>query len=84
MSNEEGANVNGGVGFYGLLTIVLITLKLAKVIEISWWVIAGLYLVPFVLGILALVLALGLLAVLKLYEIYEERAKAKRRAKRTN
>ena len=28
---------NGGIGFFGLLTIVFITLKLLKVINWSWW-----------------------------------------------
>lgn len=28
---------NGGIGFFGLLTIVFIVLKLLKVISWSWW-----------------------------------------------
>jgi hypothetical protein len=28
---------SGGIGFYGLLTIVFITLKLTHVIAWSWW-----------------------------------------------
>lgn len=30
-------NVSGGVGFWGLLTIVLITLKLTGTAQFSWW-----------------------------------------------
>lgn len=34
MSNE---NQNSGVGFWGLLALALIILKLCKVIDWSWW-----------------------------------------------
>lgn len=30
-------NKTGGIGFFGLLTIVFIILKLCKVIDWSWW-----------------------------------------------
>ena len=30
-------NSSGGIGFFGLLTIVFIVLKLTKVINWSWW-----------------------------------------------
>lgn len=30
---------NGGIGFFGLLTIVFIALKLTKVINWSWWLV---------------------------------------------
>jgi hypothetical protein len=35
MSKES--NSSGGIGFFGLLTIVFIVLKLCGVIEWSWW-----------------------------------------------
>lgn len=35
---QEITNVNrGGVGFFGLLTIALIVLKLTGIVEMSWW-----------------------------------------------
>ena len=34
---ENKTNVNGGIGFTGLLTIVFIVLKLLNVISWSWW-----------------------------------------------
>ena len=37
MSNNNNNSQNGGIGFFGLLTIVLITLKLTEVIAWSWW-----------------------------------------------
>lgn len=32
-------NSSGGIGFFGLLQIVFITLKLLKVIDWSWWLV---------------------------------------------
>lgn len=41
---------SGGIGFFGLLTIVFITLKLTGVITWSWWwVLSPLWLAPIVL-----------------------------------
>lgn len=34
---SDGNYNSGGIGFVGLLTIVLITLKLTHVIDWSWW-----------------------------------------------
>lgn len=36
MSNNNNSN-SGGIGFFGLLAIVFIALKLCKVINWSWW-----------------------------------------------
>ena len=35
--SERNNNTRGGIGFFGLLTIVFIVLKLTKVINWSWW-----------------------------------------------
>jgi hypothetical protein len=53
-------NSNGGIGFFGLLAIVFITLKLTNYIAWSWWwVLAPLWapiaLILIVLGIMFLV-----------------------------
>lgn len=37
MSNSSSSASSGGIGFFGLLAIVFITLKLTHVIEWSWW-----------------------------------------------
>lgn len=37
--NENKTTVNGGVGFFGLLQVVFIALKVAKVIDWSWWLV---------------------------------------------
>jgi hypothetical protein len=37
MSENVKVNNSGGIGFFGLLTIVFITLKLTNYIDWSWW-----------------------------------------------
>lgn len=37
MSNDNSSSTNGGIGFYGLLTVAFVVLKLCHVIEWSWW-----------------------------------------------
>ena len=60
MKNKEAQGA-GGIGFFGLLTVVLIGLKLAKVVDIPWlWVLSPIW-VPIVFG-LALFLVILLVA----------------------
>ena len=37
--NDNKTTVNGGVGFFGLLQVVFIALKVAKIIDWSWWLV---------------------------------------------
>ncbi len=37
MSNNNSSAQSGGIGFFGLLAIVFITLKLTGYIAWSWW-----------------------------------------------
>lgn len=47
MTENSNNKKNGGIGFFGALTIVFIVLKLCKIISWSWiWVFAPLWL-PF-------------------------------------
>lgn len=39
MSNERRAATNGGIGFFGLLTILFIALKLTNYITWPWWLV---------------------------------------------
>jgi hypothetical protein len=37
MSNTPSSSSSGGIGFFGALTILFITLKLTDYIDWSWW-----------------------------------------------
>jgi hypothetical protein len=40
MTNKDNTvNYGGGIGFFGILTLIFITLKLTGVINWSWWLI---------------------------------------------
>lgn len=42
--NNRGSNTVGGIGFFGLLTVAFIVLKLCHVINWSWvWVLSPLW-----------------------------------------
>jgi len=46
----------GGIGFFGLLTIVFITLKLTNYIDWSWWWVLSPLWIPFAIIVLVIVL----------------------------
>jgi len=46
----------GGIGFFGLLTIVFITLKLTDYIDWSWWWVLSPLWIPFVVITIVIVL----------------------------
>lgn len=49
---------SGGIGFFGLLTIVFIVLKLTNVIAWSWlWVLSPLW-IPFAIGLVISIIVL--------------------------
>lgn len=71
MNDNKPVVINGGgVGFCGLLTIVLIVLKLCKVISWSWiWVLAPLWIsigIAVVLWVIVAIIAIvaGIIAML--------------------
>ena len=50
--NEKNTATTGGIGFFGLLTIAFIVLKLCKVISWSWvWVLAPTW-IPLAAGLI--------------------------------
>ena len=61
MSDTSGTS--GGIGFCGMLAIVFIALKLAKVITWSWWWVLSPLWIPFALAlaIIAMVLLVKLI-----------------------
>lgn len=46
-SNGNSGKASGGIGFFGVLQLILITLKLCKVITWPWWLV----LLPIWIGI---------------------------------
>lgn len=58
MSGSDKAS--GGIGFLGLLTILFIGLKLAGVINWSWWWV----LAPFWIPVVLVVLILGVILII--------------------
>lgn len=39
MNNNKNTNVYSGIGFFGLLQVVFIALKVTKIINWSWWLV---------------------------------------------
>lgn len=59
MSNKSSSSSSSGIGFFGLLAIVFITLKLLGYIAWSWWwVLAPLWAPVVVVLVVALVIFL--------------------------
>ncbi len=58
--SEKKVNTGGGVGFFGLLTIVFITLKLLGVITWTWfWVLSPLVLYSILILLALIILTLA-------------------------
>jgi hypothetical protein len=56
--NNDNNSASGGVGFFGLLSLVFITLKLLGVINWSWlWVLAPVW-IPITIAIVILIIVL--------------------------
>ena len=63
MENEKPTHTNNssGIGFFGLLTVLFIALKLSKQVEWSWWwVLAPMWLPLFISLIICLVVLVAL------------------------
>lgn len=57
MSSESSS---GGIGFFGLLTILFIALKLCNVIDWSWWWVLSPLWIPIALAIVLAIFIKGL------------------------
>ena len=54
MSNNS--NSGGGIGFFGVVFIVLLILKLFGLISISWWWVFSPLIIGFVIGLIFLII----------------------------
>ncbi|MNS11895.1 hypothetical protein D3C72_434460 [compost metagenome] len=55
---QQNTTVSGGIGFFGLLTIVFVALKLTKVITWSWFWVLSPSLIPLMLTIVVILFML--------------------------
>ena len=53
MSNS---NSGGGIGFFGVIFIVLLILKLFGLISISWWWVFSPLIIGFAIGVISLII----------------------------
>ena len=53
MSNNS--NSGGGIGFFGVIFIVLLILKLFGLISISWWWVFSPLIIGFTIGVICLI-----------------------------
>ncbi len=63
---SKDTTTSNGIGFFGILTIVFIVLKLTKYIDWSWWWVLSPMLIPIVICLLFIVV-FGLLFLIKQY-----------------
>lgn len=59
---KNNSTASGGIGFFGLLAIVFITLKLCGVIAWSWWWVLAPLWIPF-----AVIFAIAIICMITLY-----------------
>jgi len=63
MSKSESNNGGGGIGFFGMLTILFIGLKLTDNVDWSWWWVFS----PILFSISLFVIVLGTLSLVGLF-----------------
>lgn len=66
----ESKSSSGGIGFFGVLQIVFITLKVTGLVTWSWWLVFLPTCIPLGIAIVAIALYIGIIA-------YEKRQKNK-------
>ena len=53
---RNNSNSGGGIGFFGVVFIILLILKLIGVISISWWWVFSPLIIGFAIGIICLII----------------------------
>jgi len=63
MTNKETAT-SGGIGFFGILTLIFITLKLVGIVNWSWvWVLAPIW-IPLALTVAIILVVFGFISLI--------------------
>ena len=52
----SSSNSGGGIGFFGVIFIILLILKLFGLISISWWWVFSPLIIGFVIGLIFLII----------------------------
>ena len=58
MRNKLSIDFNSGVSMFSLTALTLAVLKILGKISLSWWWIAGIALLPFIIALLLLIIGL--------------------------
>lgn len=58
--SEKSSASSGGIGFFGLLAVAFIVLKLCKVITWSWWWVLSPVWIPMAIAVFVLLVILGI------------------------
>lgn len=67
-------NVNtGGISFLGLLTLILVTLKLTGMITWSWWIILAPAILSFCIWLMIIAATVALIIAVLICDYYESR-----------
>ena len=64
-NENENKNVYNGIGFFGLLQVVFIALKVAKVIDWSWWLVLIPTWIDIGIGLIIIIIAIILTIIVK-------------------
>lgn len=64
-NENENKNVYNGIGFFGLLQVVFIALKVAKVIDWSWWLVFIPIWIDIGIGLIIIIIAIILTIIVK-------------------
>jgi len=66
--SESKINYNGGIGFFGFLTLLFIAFKITSVIDWSWWWVLSPILIPWAIIIAVIIVVIIVAAIISLIE----------------
>lgn len=72
-TNEKSVAVFGGIGLLDLVFVVFLALKLAKIIDWSWWWVTAPLWGQFALAIVASIIILIIVGIIKIYKYFRRK-----------